>query len=80
MPVKNIVTTKICTEAHVPTPQYGQYLTHAHNHITWAVAAMDSCFALTGAHQHGIAVQSMSEDKTRISKTLYCRGECKALL
>ena len=23
-----------CTEAHVPTPRYGQYLTHAHNHIT----------------------------------------------
>ena len=27
-----------------------------HGHITWAVAAMDSCFALIGAHQHGIAV------------------------
>ena len=39
-----------CTEAHVPTPRYGQYLTHAHNHITTAVAAMDSCFALLGAH------------------------------
>ena len=48
-----------CTEAHVPTPRYGQYLTHAHNHITPAVAAMDSCFALVGAHQHGIAVGSM---------------------
>ena len=27
----------------------GLYLTHAQNHITWAVAAMDSCFALIGA-------------------------------
>ena len=26
----------------------------AYNHITPAVAAMDSCFALIGAHQHGI--------------------------
>ena len=80
MPVKNIVTTKLCTEAHIPTPRYAQYLTHAHKHITRAVAAMDSCFALIGAHQHGIAVQSMSEDKTCISKTLYCRDECQALL
>ena len=23
------------------TPRYGQYLTHAHNHITTAVAAID---------------------------------------
>ena len=53
------ITTKLCTQAHVPTPRYGQYLRHAHNHITPAVAAMDSCFALTGAHQHGLAVGSM---------------------
>ena len=51
-----------CTEAHVPTPWYAQYLTHAHNHITRAVAAMDSCFALVGAHQHGITVGSLSRD------------------
>ena len=36
------------TEAHVPAPQYGQYPTHAHNHITPAVAAMYSCFVLIG--------------------------------
>ena len=41
-------------------PRPGQYLTHAHSHITPAVAAMDSCFTLTGAHQHGIAVGSMN--------------------
>ena len=53
--------TKLCTETHVPIPRYGQeYLMHAHNHITLAVAAMDSCFALLGANEHGIAVGSMS--------------------
>ena len=36
----------------------GQYLTRAHSHITRAVAAMDSCFAFIGAHQHDIAVGS----------------------
>ena len=39
----------------LPTLQYGQYLTHVHNHITSAVAAMDSCFILVRTHQHGIA-------------------------
>ena len=34
-----------------------------------AVAAMDSCFALIRAHQHNIAVWSMS-GRTRVSKTL----------
>ena len=29
-----------------PTPWCGQYLTHAHSHVTRAVAAMDSCFVL----------------------------------
>ena len=33
------------------TYQNGHNLTHAHNHITPVVTAMDSCFALTGAHQ-----------------------------
>ena len=51
---------KLCTEARVPTPRYGQYLIRAHNHITPAVTVMDSCFALIGAHQHLIAVGSMS--------------------
>ena len=41
--------------SHNTTPRYGQYLTHAHSHITWAVAAMDSCFVLVRTHQHGIA-------------------------
>ena len=68
------ITTKLpqaaqAQAAHVPTPRYGQYLRHAHNHITPAVAAMDSCFALTGAHQHGLAVGSMGGGKTCVSKT-----------
>jgi len=49
----------LSTEAHVLTPRYGQYLTHAHNHITPAGAAMDSCFPIIGAHQHGIAVRPL---------------------
>ena len=38
-------------------PRSGQYLTHAHSHITRAVAAMDSCFGLIRPHHHGIAVR-----------------------
>ena len=60
-----------------PNPRPGQYLAHAHSHITRAVAAMGSCFALIGPHQHGIAAQSMNGENPRVSKTLYCRGECK---
>ena len=37
-------------------PRPSHYLTHAHSHITRAVAAMDSGFAHTRANQHGIAV------------------------
>ena len=40
--------TNLSTEAHIPTPQYGQYLTHADKHIFPVVAAMDSCFVLIG--------------------------------
>ena len=42
-------------------PRPGHYLTHVHSHIKRAVAAMDSCFALTGAYQHGIAVLSFKK-------------------
>ena len=38
--------TKIRTEAQVPTPRYGQYLTHARNYSTQAVAVMHSYFVL----------------------------------
>ena len=43
-----------------PTPPTLQYLTHAHSHITLAVAAMDSCFVLVRTHQHGIAPGQVS--------------------
>ena len=42
-------------KVHEPTPWYDQYNKHAHNHITLAVAAKDSCFALRRAHQYDIA-------------------------
>ena len=45
----------LCTEAHIPRSRYGQYLAHAHNHITRAVAAMNSCFASFGVHQAATA-------------------------
>ena len=51
---KPLVNTNLSTEAHILTPRYGQYLTHVHNHITPAGAAMDSCFAVIGAHQHDL--------------------------
>ena len=57
-------------------PRPDQYLTHAHSRITWEVAATDSCFALIGRDEHGKAVGLINE---RFSKTLYCRGECKAV-
>ena len=38
-------------------PRSGKYLTHAHSHITRAVAAMDSCFGLDRRREHGIAVR-----------------------
>ena len=38
--------------AHIHQSRPGQCFTHAHSRITRAVEAMDSCFALIGAHQH----------------------------
>ena len=42
-------------------PRSGQNLTHAHSHITRAVGAIDSCFTLIKAHQHGMAVGPMNK-------------------
>ena len=47
--------TTVILKHTLPALQYGQYLTHAHNHITSAAAAMDSCFILVRTHQHDIA-------------------------
>ena len=38
-------------------PRPGLYLTQAHKHITRAVTAIDSCFDVIRAHQHGIAIK-----------------------
>ena len=62
------ISANISTEAHVPTPRNGHYLTHAHSHITPVVAAMDSCVAPIRAHQHGVAAGSISR-QTRELKT-----------
>ena len=53
---------------YTPTHGPGQYLTYAHSHITQAVAVMDSCFALIGAHQYGIAVIVLSLSRIKMSK------------
>ena len=45
-----------------PTPTHGlasRYLVHTHSHITWAVAAMNSCFPCHGAYQGGIAIKPL---------------------
>ena len=56
---KPLVNTNLGTEAHILTLRYGQYLTHVHNHIIPAGAAMDSCFGVIGVHQRGIAVRPL---------------------
>ena len=55
-------------------PRPGQYLTHAHSHITRAVAVMDLSHGQLFrpfAHQHGIAVGSLNEENPRVSKTVF---------
>ena len=49
-----IKKTKVQVAHSNTNPPSGQYLTHAHSHITQAVAAMDSCRGLVRRHQHGI--------------------------
>ena len=59
-------------------PQSGQYLTHAHSHVTWAVAAMNSCFGLVSPHQHGIAIRQKVGLKVLCTLPgLYCWVGCK---
>ena len=60
-----MVQTLIKQGAHTK-PRPCQYLTHAHSHITRAVAAMGNCFALFGAHYHGITVGSMNGENSRL--------------
>ena len=60
---------------HTTNPRPGQYLTHAHIHIT-RVAAMGSCFALIGAHQHGIAVGPLY-GKSRLQRLFSAEASAK---
>ena len=63
--------TNFGTETHVPTPPYGQYLTHAHNHINQAVAAIDSCFVLI---RNGISMAYPDDMALGIQKSFPYRG------
>ena len=54
-------------------PRPGQYLTHAHSHITRQVAATDNCFALIGAHWHDKAVALMNGENQRLKNPLLPR-------
>ena len=57
-------------------PRPGGCLARVHSHITRAVAAMDSFFALSL-----LGLISMTAvGQSRVSKALYRRGECKTLL
>ena len=61
IPVRlDLKNTKYALQHTLPTPRSGQYLTHAHSHITPSVAAMDSGFVLAkdetafhGCHYQG---------------------------
>ena len=67
-------TRKKASDTLKHQPRGLQYLTHAHSHITLAVAAMDSCFVLVRTHQHGIAPGQVS--LTITDPAVYCQGEC----
>ena len=45
---------------HTRTHRLASTVTQVHRHIVEAVAVKDSCFALIGAYQHSIAVESMN--------------------
>ena len=60
------LTKTILKKGHTYTnPRSSQYVTHAHSHITRVVAAMESCFALIKAHQHGDMAMRMREVPAR---------------
>ena len=68
--LENSANLKQGAHMHQPKWQSGQYLTHAHSHITPAVAAMDGCFTLTWAHQQGKAIRSMNGENPRLKEPL----------
>ena len=60
--VKNMQTTLISFETHVPSPWYGQYHTCAQPYHPGS-GSHGQLFRPFGAHQHGIAVGSKSGGK-----------------
>ena len=70
----NLIRLQTSSKGHTYTnPRPGQYLSHAHSHITRAVAATDSCFALIGAHQRGETVGLMNGENPCLKKPLLPR-------
>ena len=69
------VRPNLASKYTVLTPQHGQYLTHAHNHIT--LAAMDSCFRFIRAHQHGIGIRPRY-DRSLLQRPLKAEANANA--
>ena len=62
--VADILWDKPNSKWHTYTnPRPGQYLAHAHSHITQAAGAIASCFTLIKAHQHGMSIGPMNEQR-----------------
>ena len=55
--------------SHNRTPRYGQYLTHAHSHITRAVTAMDGCSVLVNLQL--VAKKNVYVNKTNSTNSVY---------
>ena len=55
---------KISSNTRGHNPWSGQYATHAHSHITRAVAAMYSYFGLVRPQQHGMSLKQKQDIKS----------------
>ena len=68
--------TNVSTETHVPTlwfPRYGQYLMHAHNHITPVVAATFS-WKISGSRLLWTVSSSLGFIRRYMTPALYTSG------
>ena len=68
--------TNVSTETHVPTlwfPRYGQYLMHAHNHITPVVAATFS-WKISGSRLLWTVSSSLGFIRRYMTPALYASG------
>lgn len=57
------------TGAHIPTTQYGYYLTHVYSHITLAVAVMESRGSMITTESSWLGLchaDESNEDKTAV--------------